>query len=522
MEEGEGEVIHPLQVGEERVPGTVDVKKKLVKPGVGWETPQLDDEATFDYIGTTLSGGIFDSTKNHRKPLTLAIDEGENMVPNGLGNCIMTMKRGEIALFTFPADPNRGHDEDSPPSSVIQVEIKLISWTPVIVIGEGIFKRYIEKGNNNEKPGVLDDVLVRYQAENDGSVVAKTPDEGIEFCVKDGHLCPALPLTVVTMLPGEKAKLVVLPQYGFREEGRSASGKFPEIPPTSVLEIEVELVSFKSKIRKKVIRDGEGPSVGDDGATVTVTYVAKLEDGTIFEKKGVEKEEPLVFVTDEEQVISGLDKAVTTMKRGEKAVLTISPEYGFGNVEVQRDLAKVPQCAVLTYEVEMLDFVKEKRPWEMTNQETIVAANRKKEEGNLLHKNQKYQRAAKKYNQAAECIANGYFYDDEKKQVEALKVSCLLNGAACCLKLKDFLKATWLCSKALMIDFQNVKALYRRAQSLIETGDLVSAETDIKKALEADPENREVKSLYRTLQQSKAESYARLYANIYASAENAV
>lgn len=63
----------------------------------------------------------------------------------------------------------------------------------------------------------------------------------------------------------------------------------------------------------------------------------------------------LLFI---EQVISGLDKAAATMKRGEKAVLTVNPEYGFGNVEVQRDLAKVPQCSILIYEIEMLDFVK--------------------------------------------------------------------------------------------------------------------------------------------------------------------
>lgn len=59
-----------------------------------------------------------------------------------------------------------------------------------------------------------------------------------------------------------------------------------------------------------------------------------------------------------EQVISGLDKAAATMKKGEKAILTISPEYGFGNVEVQCDHAKVPQCSVLIYKVEMVDFVK--------------------------------------------------------------------------------------------------------------------------------------------------------------------
>lgn len=42
-------------------------------------------------------------------------------------------------------------------------------------------------------------------------------------------------------------------------------------------------------------------------------------------------------------------------------------------------------------------------PWEMNNQEKIDAAGRKKEEGNLLFKNGKYERAGKKYNKVAQC-----------------------------------------------------------------------------------------------------------------------
>lgn len=59
-----------------------------------------------------------------------------------------------------------------------------------------------------------------------------------------------------------------------------------------------------------------------------------------------------------EQVIAGLDQVAATMKKGEVAVLTIDHEYGFGSVEVQRDLAIVPPCSKLFYEVEMLDFIK--------------------------------------------------------------------------------------------------------------------------------------------------------------------
>lgn len=116
-----------------------------------------------------------------------------------------------------------------------------------------------------------------------------------------------------------------------------------------------------------------------------------LEDGTVFESKGLDGLDPLEFVTDEgewtffskkkkvrkiplilklflipwslfclsaEQVITGLDRAVMTMKKGERALLTIKPEYGFGDGEVKQDLAAVPPCSTLIYEVEMLNFTR--------------------------------------------------------------------------------------------------------------------------------------------------------------------
>lgn len=59
-----------------------------------------------------------------------------------------------------------------------------------------------------------------------------------------------------------------------------------------------------------------------------------------------------------EQVITGLDRAVATMKKGERAIVSIHPDYAFGNVEVRRDLAIVPPGATVVYDVEMMDFIK--------------------------------------------------------------------------------------------------------------------------------------------------------------------
>ena len=59
-----------------------------------------------------------------------------------------------------------------------------------------------------------------------------------------------------------------------------------------------------------------------------------------------------------EQVIVGLDNTMETMKMGEVSLITIGPEYGFGNIQTQRDLAVIPPNSTLIYEVEMVSFTK--------------------------------------------------------------------------------------------------------------------------------------------------------------------
>lgn len=156
----------------------------------------------------------------------------------------------------------------------------------------------------------------------------------------------------------------------------------------------------------------------------------------------------------------------------------------------------------------------------MSTQEKIEAAGKKKEEGNILFKAGKYVRASKRYEKAVSFIEyDSSFSDDEKQQAKLLKVSCNLNNAACKLKLKEYKEAAKLCSKVLEIDSKNVKALYRRAQAYIQLVDLDLAELDIKKALEIDPDNRDVKLEYKVLKE-KIKEYnkkdAQFYGNIFA------
>ncbi|KAJ4778977.1 Peptidylprolyl isomerase [Rhynchospora pubera] len=513
-----------LKEGEEKEIGKEGLKKKLVKEGQGWETPENGDEVEVHYTGTLLDATKFDSSRDRGTPFKFKLGQGQ--VIKGWDIGIKTMKKGENAIFTIPAAlayGESGSPPTIPPNATLQFDVELLSWSSVkdICKDGGIIKKIIKEGEKWENPKDPDEVLVKYEARlEDGTIISKS--DGVEFTVKDGYFCPAIAKAIKSMKKSEKVVLTVKPQYGFGGKGRPTSGAEGAVPANANLHIDLELVSWKTvteigddkKIIKKILKEGEGYEKPNEGAVVKVKLIGKLQDGTVFTKKGHDEEE-FEFKTDEEQVIEGLDRAVMSMKKGEIALVTIPPEYAFSSTESKQDLAVVPANSTVIYEIELVSFVKEKESWDLNNAEKIEAAGKKKEEGNAIFKSGKYAKASKRYEKAAKFIEfDSSFSDEEKKESKLLKISCNLNNAACKLKLKDYKQAEKLCTKVLELDGRNVKALYRRAQAYINTADLDLAEIDIKKALEIDPDNRDVKLEYKTLKE-KVKEYNRRDKQLY-------
>lgn len=509
--------------------GHQGLKKLILKAGESWQTPFPGDEVEVHYTGTLSDGTRFDSSLDRGTPFRFKLGQGQ--VIKGWEQGIGSMKKGEKAIFTIP--PELGYGETGsppliPPNATLQFEVEMLSWTSVrdICKDGGLLKKTVRDGERWAYPKDADEVLVKYEARlEDGAVVSRS-SEGVEFYVKDGYLCPAFSAAVKTMRKGEKATLTVKPQYAFGERGFEVVENKVTVPPNSTLTVDLELVSWKNvvditddkKVLKKTLKEGEGYERPNEGALLKVKYTGKLENGTVCERKGSD-EEPFEFIASEEQVIDGLDRAVMTMKKGEIAMVTILPQYGYKDTKIQRDLATVSPNSTLIYEIELISFVKEKESWEMDTAELIEVAGKKKEDGNALFKAGKYLRASKKYDKATKYIEyDNAFSEDEKSQTKALKFTCNLNNAACKLKLKEYREAANLCSKVLEVDSKNVKALYRRAQAYIETADLEQAESDIKKALEIDPNNRDVKLEYKTLKEKQKEynkQEAKLFGNIF-------
>jgi FKBP-type peptidyl-prolyl cis-trans isomerase SlyD len=95
----------------------------------------------------------------------------------------------------------------------------------------------------------------------------------------------------------------------------------------------------------------------ENGDTISVNYVGKLEDGTIFDTsvKEVAVEagiyiqmrnyEPLTFTIGEGQMIKGFDEGVVGMQVGEEKTLTIPPEEAYGEYR-EEFVREIPVDAV--------------------------------------------------------------------------------------------------------------------------------------------------------------------------------
>jgi FKBP-type peptidyl-prolyl cis-trans isomerase 2 len=72
-----------------------------------------------------------------------------------------------------------------------------------------------------------------------------------------------------------------------------------------------------------------------EGASVSVNYTGRLEDGTIFDTSLQEGRNPLTAILGQGQLIPGFENGLMGMSVGEKKTIEIQPEDAYGEVNPQ-------------------------------------------------------------------------------------------------------------------------------------------------------------------------------------------
>jgi len=356
----------------------------------------------------------------------------------------------------------------------------------------GVYKTVVSPGEGDETPRKGDRVHVHYTGKlMDGTKFDSSVDRGeeFEFTLGNGEVIKAWDIGVATMKKGEKCTLVCHPDYAYGKNGSK-----PKIPPNATLIFDVELIKWQKEdlspgtdggILRSVLQEGEGYLTPSDGATVEVHLVGTYAD-KVFEERDVKFQ---VGEACESGIVEGIDIALKKFKKGEKSKLLLSPKYAFGT-EGKAEF-NIPPNSNVEYEVTLNSFEKEKESWNMTSEEKLEQSEIVKNKGTKYFKEGKYDVAAKQYKK----VINFLQYESElegegKEKKNALLLAGYLNLAACYLKLEDYPEVIQNCEKALELDSNNCKGLFRKGQAHLALKDYEIAKHYFTQVLDTDASNR--------------------------------
>eukprot|EP01083_Nonionella_stella_P008095 23377_1 len=416
---------------------------------------------------------------------------------------------------------------------------------------QGVTKEVLVKGSGSETPSNGSEVVVHYVGTLlDGTKFDSSRDRAdpFNFELGKGKVIKGWDLGVATMTLGEKAILTCAADYAYGEEGSGA-----KIPGGATLKFEVELLSWSlpkvtsdGLITKDVRVEGKGWESPNDFATVTVKYSGTIKGKDTF----VSMEERTHIIGEDDSLPSGLNTCLKKMKKGERTVFHISP--GEHHFEADQLPNGVGAEDTLIYDVEMVDFKMAKDIWKMTPVEKLEFAEKCKAHGNKLFKGKRFSGAEKKYEkvvsilekfssasgslsdtdsdleEAGEDASSGSIdpkspagpSDEQKAAARTLLVAAYNNMANCQMRDERCEMALANCTKALEIEPDNQKAMFRRSKANFEVQDYAQAREDIKRALELDPENKLFKAHLNTVsrriiddQKKQRQMYQRMFAS---------
>lgn len=142
-----------------------------------------------------------------------------------------------------------------------------------------------------------------------------------------------------------------------------------------------------------------------------------------------------------------------------------------------------------------------------TVEQVLANVNIIKDSGNLFYNSHNHRRASRKYQKAVlyldflmtkiqDCdmpkIEGPVTPEEISTQMLNVRMTCLLNQAACLLKMMRHREAVKFCDEVLRCEPENVKALFRRGQAQLALKNYEQAVSDLTRATRRSPQERSV------------------------------
>lgn len=325
---------------------------------------------------------MFDNSYDRGEPLEFSLGAGQ--VIQGWERGLLGMKVGEIRKLSIPYQLAYGDREIGPipPRSDLYFEVELVSAAPPLKpddfsdskkanwkkIENGVFY-WDEKTGTGTQAAQGTRVQVHYTGWlASGRKFSSSKDYGkpLTTVLGGGRLIAGWEIGLDGIAPGAVRWLKISPSMGYGAKSYSA------IPPNSTLIFRVEMenvdrdnalaetMDFFPNLEKLDLQDGpeglryaiihEGEGEGaKPGQNVRVHYTGFLSDGKKFDSSR-DRGQIFNFPLGKGNVIRGWDLGVEGMLPGEKRVLVIPPELGYGN----RGGGPIPGNATLVFVVEYL------------------------------------------------------------------------------------------------------------------------------------------------------------------------
>ena len=109
------------------------------------------------------------------------------------------------------------------------------------------------------------------------------------------------------------------------------------------------------QVQAQEVTAGKG-AAATPGSSVSVLYVGKLQDGTVFDSSAAHGNQPLTFTLGSQGLIAGFQIGVNGMKEGGERLIAVPPSLGYGAQDVKDPTGKViiPANSTLIFDIKLV------------------------------------------------------------------------------------------------------------------------------------------------------------------------